>query len=309
MSYLSLITPTNIAEEREKFFSSTTYSPQLEYKWDNVHIQKYKKDPALLELTDALISGDNNQITSAAELYFNIKFLDDDILKAKEFVKVVPDKIHITPEEYAELANKKFTEFEVGYKAKVVDKHGFQGRPNHKTKMLSLSKYLNPDFLTVDGLVNHELVHIIRAVNGEHNGIEVQQGYLATEEGLASFIQDKQLKETTASVFQHALEYLAAYIARDCGFREVYDFLIAHGSSPDNAWLRGIRQKFGIRDTAKPGSLMKSAMCFYHELKVSTLRQDELTRLFIGKIEQTNLANFPTYNGKIPIDKIHELLN
>gem|GEM_PF-6836132 len=29
MSYLKVITPTNIAEEKEKFFSSKTYSPHL----------------------------------------------------------------------------------------------------------------------------------------------------------------------------------------------------------------------------------------------------------------------------------------
>jgi hypothetical protein len=163
-------------------------------------------------------------------------------------------------------------------------------------------------FLSTEGVANHELVHVIRAVNGNYNNIEVEPDYLPTEEGLSCLIQDEMLLNPSASSFQHALEFLAADLSSKAGFKEVYDFLISKGADKESAWLRGVRQKFGMQDTSKPGSLMKSGMYFYHERLLSELKKDEIIRLFVGKIPLSQLKKYPEYHGTISEEKILELL-
>jgi hypothetical protein len=308
MSYLSLITPINIAEEKEKFFTTDTYSPQFKYGWSEQRIRRYRNDPDLAQLVDALLSQDKVKIEAAAKHFFNVEFRQEDIDYAEKLVEYIPERHYVIADEYADLAIKKFREFNIDYRVEVVDKHGFQGRPDHRHKVLRLSKYMRPEFYSADGLVNHELVHIIRAVNGNYNSILPQIGYLPTDEGLAGLVQDNMLDTETSSSFQHALEYLSARIAAERGFREVFEFLKEHGCSDESAWLRGIRQKFGICDTSLPGSLMKSGMSFYHELLLKNLAEEKLIRLFVGKIPMDMLPAYPKYVGQIPDDKIRDLL-
>ncbi len=308
-TYLKIITPTNLAEEKERFFASRDYSPQLEYNWDDQTIGNFLNDtPRGGQLAEALLSQDGNAITAAAAEFFDVRFRPEDVALAEDLVKQVPVSADGTAEEYAELMRQKLANFGIDYEVRVVDEHGFQGRPNHKKRVLKLSKYLHLQFLTLDGITNHELVHIIRAVNGEYNGIPVSEDYLPTEEGLACLVQDEFLVRPTTSAFQHALEYLAARLSRTAGFREIYDFLISHGCDAENAWLRGIRQKFGLRDTAQPGGLARSGMNFYHENLLKDLSEDELLRLFVGKISLAELGRYPKYTGEIAEDKMEEFL-
>ncbi len=307
MSYLQLITPTNLATEKERFFSEENYSPQLEYSWDSQTIDSFLRDtPNGRKLVDALLSQNGNDITSAAAKFFDVKFRPADLAFAESLITTTPSPVNGTVNEYATLMRQKLDKLGIDYRVEVVDEHGFQGRPNHKKHVLKLSKYLHLQFLTLDGITNHELVHIVRAVNGEFNHIPISNDYLPTEEGLACLIQDEFLTHPTSSSYQHALEYFAAHLSQTAGFREIYDFLIAHDSDPENAWLRGIRQKFGLRDTSQPGGLVKSGMYFYHESLLYNLSKDELLRLFIGKISLADLPDYLEYTGKIPREVIVE---
>jgi len=308
MTYLKLITPTNIAEEKEKFFSSQTYSPQFEYRWDDAFIAKCKiAKPELAELADALVNQDWPAIERAAKAYFDVRFRPEDISFAESLIQEIPKASNGTAEQLAPLIEAKLRDFGIDYAVEIVDKHGFQCRPDHKAKILRISKYLHLQFYSVEGVANHELVHIIRAVNGVHNGIAPEPDYLPTEEGLGILIQDNLLRQPSASAFQHALEYLAANLSRTASFREVYQFLLSHGCDAENAWLRGIRQKFGFRDTSQPGGLMKSGMYFYHERLLQPLTEDELVRLFVGKIPLARLKEYKAYTGVVPREKILQL--
>lgn len=309
MSYLSIITPINLAVEKERFFSSENYSPQLEYDWNNKKLRKFlQTTPEGKSLIKALLSQDGQAITAAASEFFDVKFREDDIKLAKDLIKHVPAASNGNAEAYAKLMRQKLAKLGIDYTVEVVDEHGFQGRPNHKKHILKLSKYLHLQFLSLDGITNHELVHIIRAVNGEYNNIPISGNYLPTEEGLACLLQDEMLTRPTPSSFQHALEYLAAHLSQTVGFREIYNFLIDHGSDPENAWLRGIRQKYGLRDTSRPGGLVKSGIYFYHENLLRCLSQDELLRLFVGKIAVSELSKYHEYRGKIARDEIISLI-
>lgn len=308
MTYLKLITPINIAEEKEKFFNSKTYSPQFEYRWDDVSMEGYKlKMPRMASLIDALLQQDGDVIVQEASRFFDVVFRPEDITLAKELIAAIPAATNGTAQEYANLLRRKLADLGINYKVEIVDKHGFQGRPDHKARVMRISKHLHLQFLSLDGIANHELVHIIRAINGKYNGIEADDNYLPTEEGLACLVQDELLVQPSASSFQHALEYLAADLSRTAGFRKIYEFLTAHGSDPQSAWLRGIRQKFGMRDTSQPGGLLKSGMYFYHEQLLRKLDKSELVRLFVGKIPLSQLPKYPGYTGELSKEVIETL--
>ncbi len=309
MSYLRAVTPLNIAEEKEKFFATSNYSPQFIYAWDEESMQAYKKAaPRMSRLFDALVNQDTAAMLNEASTLFDVAFRPQDRILAEALTKDTPPTTNGTAAEFATAIERKLAEFGIDYRVEVVDRHGFQCRPDHKVRVARVSKYLHFQFLSVEGAAKHELVHIIRAVNGKHNGIVPAPDYLPAEEGLASLMQDDLFAQPSGSAYQHALEYLAADLSRTAGFRDVYDFLIEHGCDPQNAWLRGIRQKFGVRDTSQPGGLVKSGMYFYHEQLLRELPQDQLLRLFVGKIPQSALQNYPRYEGVVPREQLLTLL-
>lgn len=306
------MTPTNIAQERERFFASETYEPQLEYHWDDKTIIKIKqKDPEITALADALLAQDKQRIELEAKRYFDLEFIPEDIALAKKNINNQPgpnERNEHDAEALATILRAYLQQLHIPYTIEIVDAHGFQCRPQHKKKILKISKYISLQFYSAQGIALHELMHIIRAVNGEQNGIALQPGYLATEEGLACFIQDTAAKDTSGSVFQHALEYLGAYMSITHGFRDIYNFFREHGMDAGVAWQRAIRQKYGITDTSQPGGLMKSGMYFFHAQKMRKLSQDELLRLFVGKIRLDQLAEHEEYTGAIPENDLKRII-
>ncbi len=308
MTYLKLVTPTNLAEEKEKFFSSQSYSPQFIYTWDKQTVGSVlQRNPELTALVDALLAQDIERIKATAAAYFDVLYRQEDIEFAQQLLSYVPPVSNGTADDVAKMLTQKLAQLAIDYKVQIVDRHGFQCRPDHTAKIIRLSRYMHLQYYSVESIVNHELVHIIRAVNGEYLGIPPTANYLPTEEGLACLIQDKFFTNDTGSAYQHALEYLASLIALSGGFRDVYNFFIEQGCDINNAWLRSIRQKYGLCDTSQPGSLMKSGMYFYHEQLLKKCTKDEILRLFVGKIPSTELSEHPTYNGLVPKHKIEAL--
>lgn len=309
MNYLKLITPLNIAEEKERFFTSDTYEPQFVYDWDPIKLEEIgKTNPELIPLRDALISQDSAAITEAGGKFFDVVFRPEDMELAQKLIQDEPEESEGGAQEIAAIATAKLAALGIDYRVEIVDRHGFKCRPDHRAKVLRVSAHLHLQFPSAESVVNHELVHIIRAVNGTYNGIAKQPGYLPTEEGLSCLIQDKLFRESTGSGFLHALEYLAAGLSRQVGLRSAYNFLREHGCSAEIAWSRGIRYKFGLTDTSRPGGLLNSAMYFYHAQLLKNLSQDELLRLFVGKIRQDQLGNYPSYSGAVGAERIRYLL-
>lgn len=147
MPYLKLITPTNIAEEKEKFFAHPDYSPQFEYAWDDNLIAKCRAaDPRLGALADALVTQQKELIEPAAQRYLDVEYRPEDLALARKLVREVPVESNGTADELAAVMVAKLREFEIDYKVEIIDKHGFQCRPVHETRTLRLSKYLHLQF-------------------------------------------------------------------------------------------------------------------------------------------------------------------
>jgi len=303
------LTPTNLAEEKERYFSSPTYQPQFSYIWDLP--DKYQwilQHTEFRQLLEALHNQDPPSIVKAASKLFHTK-VDPLVLKAaKTIVAIVPPKLSTPPlHEIIDSYQRAFNRLGLSdYRIDVVDQHGFNFRPSGVHKKVVMSKHVNLDFLSLEGVVKHELVHLIRYENGLYNRIAASPDYLPTEEGLACYCQDFTDSYGSSSLFQHASEYLTTEVALRGSLREAIDYLQDLGFSAELAWQRSIRHKYGFRDTAIPGDIMKPSMYFYHEQVVKALSQDEMYRLFIGKITVNQLAEHPYYLGKIQFNKLQE---
>lgn len=160
-----------------------------------------------------------------------------------------------------------------------------------------MSRTFDSQFFSAEGEAMHEIAHIVRFENSIYNKIPISEKYLPTEEGLATYVNDLS-KRGDASAFQHACEYLSGKVAVNGSMRDVFNFFVSKGFNRELAWQRGIRHKFGIKDTSKPGGIVKPAMYFAKKMEVKNLSLDEQTRLFCGKISLDELDQFQSYKGR-----------
>jgi hypothetical protein len=308
---LSIITPINLEEEKEKFFKSKTYCPQLKYSWDHDAIKKSFKGIRKISSNffDSILNHQPERISQTASEFFE-SHIDNNILTyaKKILTNQKPEKNHNVQKLSTVL--RKFEDaflfFEIDYQLTVQKKEGFNFRPAHHKRRLLISHKANFQYLPLEGSVKHELVHVIRYLNGLHNKIKYRWRYLPTEEGLACYIQDYHTKNGSVSLYQHAAEYVATDISLKGSMRDVYNFFRDSGFDEQFAWSRGIRHKFGFQDTSKPGDIMKPSMYFFNEQKIKLLSKDEILRLFVGKVSFKDLTKYPNYKGAFTEKKVRE---
>lgn len=302
-SLIWLVTPVNLVEEKQKFFGSKKYNPVFKYEW-----QENPVEPRSLKSKAALFSAiqaqDLPKITSEGRKYFDLNF---NLQKRKKAQKILENKIPTKSKNLDKLIDcfkRDLRKFNLSYKIKLSDTDAFTVRPQYSKKRILINKNLHLEFGSVEGLVKHELVHLIRYENTLFNKIRFKNKFLLADEGLASYVQDYKSSDGFASLYKHAAEYLASQIASQSSFRMIYDFLRQSGFSQDHAWQRAARHKFGIIDTSKPGSFLRPAIYFDNELKVKKLKQSEIIKLFSGKISLDYLSKLKNYRGRCDEQKI-----
>lgn len=87
-----------------------------------------------------MLSQDGMAITAAASNFFDVKFRENDLKFAQELIAHTPISSNGTAEAYAQLMRQKLASLDIDYSVEVVDQHGFQARPNHKKRVLKISK-------------------------------------------------------------------------------------------------------------------------------------------------------------------------
>lgn len=300
---LDLITPTNLDIERDKFFASNTYNPTFRYIWQDKSIVPNFSIKAKYPLWEAIRVQDHLAITSAASKFFEVNIEDNVLNRAQEHADIKGKGSTGSAEEYKRLMEEALSSFSLDdIRVVITDESGFNSRPNHKDQTLIVSKYIHFEYFSMEGGVHHEFVHILRYQNGKFNEIERSQHFLPTEEGLASWCQDNTNDDN--GLAQHAMEYVASGVGQRGSLRDVYNCMRDYGMSPELAWKRACRHKFGFVDTSKPGDILKPAIYYANEEKIAKLSTDEKLRLFVGKIPLSELSNYPVYTGLWPVEKI-----
>ncbi|HRN86854.1 MAG TPA: hypothetical protein PK863_06055 [Candidatus Dojkabacteria bacterium] len=297
MNLLKFITPLNLHTEREKFLASDEYDPQFQYYWQNQDVE-YTTQGDKLNLMKSIKAQDIDSIHKYAKLHFQMydwEYVD----LANQILSRRPSKLEVRNTNYIQIeferVFKLFGLYE--YSFKTVDKHGFSFRPNCHKKTLEMSKYASFQFFSIESEVKHEITHILRYENGIYNNIPRSDYYLATEEGLATYLQDLVTKDNY-SLYQHSAEYMASKVGMNSSLREVYNYFISLGFEPELAWHRSSRHKFGFVDTSKPGDILKPAMYFAQSQNIAKLNQEEILKLFVGKISLKDSEKFDKYYGR-----------
>lgn len=307
MNIVSYLTPSNLAAEREKFFASTSYNPIFSYEWNLPENTVWAaKHPRYNQLTTALREQDLNTAVAQAEIVFDTRITPELTRLAQELTTTCPPQREFIPhEKVISLFDQAFQELGLDeYTIETVDQHGFNFRPSARNKKIVMSKYMNMEFFDIPNEVRHELVHIVRYENGKYNRIPANTNYLPTEEGLACYCQDYAPANGESSLFQHAAEYAVTEVALQSSLRQMVEYLQDLGFSAELAWQRAARHKYGWVNTAEAGDIMKPAMYFYHQQLVKDLTNDERYRLFVGKIAQNQLVEFPEYTGRVSLEKL-----
>jgi len=300
---LDLITPINLQEEQNRFFTSSSYNPIFHYQWQDQIIDPTFSTKLKYPLWEAIHAQDHASIVCAAQQLFEVDITPSKLKLAKKYASAKGEKSTGSATEYSHLLRKGLDEFGLSdIEVEIVEEAGFNARPLHASKKIVVSSHIHFDYFSMEGEVHHELVHALRYSNGKHNGVIRSQRFLPTEEGLASWCQDNTNSDN--GLAQHALEYVASDIGLRGSLRNIFNILQEFGMSKELAWKRASRHKFGFVDTSLPGDIMKPAMYFDNEMKVGALTTDEKLRLFIGKIHQDELPQYPSYTGLWSPDQI-----
>lgn len=300
---LDLLTPTNLREEQAQFFASSSYHPVFHYSWQDEPVEPVFSIKLKYPLWEAIRAQNHAGIVSSAQDLFEVRINVSLLAEARQLASVKGEKAPGSAEEYVRLLRAGLDEFNLSdIHVLLTDAAGFNARPQHANKTITVSRHIHFDYFSMEGGIRHELVHTFRYRNGQYNQIKRSQRFLPTEEGIASWCQDHANSDN--GLAQHAMEYVASSIGLQGSLRDIYNTMCDFGMEPELAWKRAARHKFGFVDTSLPGDILKPAMYFDNEMKVDRLSTDEKLRLFVGKIHQDELSSYPTYSGLWPATQI-----
>ena len=314
---LSKLKPVNLDEEQRNFIKNPDYSPHFRYRESDTKLDLLKKELKKIpkRINHPLMPLFQNKIE---ELYNKISLLEvvgkKDIMEFSEkiygtanesiynsavnFIKETPllkdtSKI-LKIDEVIKRVNQHLTEKRLSrWKIKILEEAtaGMQITSNntlliHKNAKISANR--------LKALIAHEIeTHIFRTENGRlqqyylfHQGTA---GYLATEEGLSIYNQNKLNLSLGEKFFTPALNAIAIYLGKKMSFMELYHHLLkTYAMEKDRAWRICLRVKRGLGDTGEHAVFTKDIVYFTGQILIEHLIKDkginELKKLYVGKI-------------------------
>lgn len=295
MIRLSNLTPINLLEEKNKFFSDNSYNPQFVYA-----------DPIeAVELAEYGIP-DSTHVEQAKEIikkaYFGRNQRDLIMMEGPIIPhKVVTDKIN----SFLALHNLE-SRFNVVWSSSFISRATVT---SDTIKLRSTAEFRKEGLI---GMIYHEIgTHVIRRVNYElqpwykkkkQYGFE---SYLQTEEGLAAM--HSLSARTFKSAVTIALKYLSTDFAQTHSFAELWDFVGKYVEDPEARWLITLRQKRGLQDTSQPGGYTKDMVYFegaHIVAKWLDKHNYDCTKLYYGKMSVNDVEKAaelnPTFQPLLP---------
>lgn len=126
---------------------------------------------------------------------------------------------------------------------------------------------------------------------------------IATEEGLActnQMVQTVKDGNCKPFLYRSALNYYAAYMAKELSFVDLFKDLEKYVNSPGSRWKFVLRVKRGLTDTSQKGGLYKDQVYLEGAVKILSLRKElNFKALLCGKISLHDYYR----------DEIHSILN
>ncbi len=149
----------------------------------------------------------------------------------------------------------------------------------------------------IDALIAHEIeTHVLCQENALHQPYNILQkgtaGYLATQEGLASYNQNRIYTPDDHSYYSGSFNILGLQFALEHSFTETRDYLMEElGYGKKMALRKAMMYKRGLQDTSVPGAITKSIVYFkgLRSIEEFVEQGSDLARLYIGRITLQDL--------------------
>lgn len=272
MGLIADLQPTNLEEEKAKFFQDFSYNPQFVYVRDfsDEELKKYGlPKQEYFEHAKRML-----------ETHGTFQKTDKPVLTQEEIKKSITtltDKLKIKPIDTYFISN------QTG--RVILIKNIIKFRLPIKIKQIGLESILNHEIQT------HYLRKINDAIQKLNTQVMKNPLFRKTEEGLAnlhSFInrENKIIKKTYQT-------YVAVYWAQKKSFSEVFFKLINLGLSDEVAWAITLKQKRGLKDTSQPGGFTKDLAYFEGIVDVWNWIQNlnnDPRDLYLGRISMNEVS-------------------
>lgn len=160
------------------------------------------------------------------------------------------------------------------------------------SKLIEINPSESYTSLDLERLKVHEIgVHYIRYYNAKQlTPVKLfERGtdhYIATEEGLAVYSEERAGVLSKAQMYIYAGRVLATYYAQKMDFYSLYHYLKQYGYKDNDAFSLALRAKRNLEDTSKLGGYTKDHIYFkgYYEVKAFA-KKYPLHHLFFGKFK------------------------
>lgn len=275
MGLVSQLTPTNLIEEKEKFFHDEIYNPQFIYsqKIDDQVLTRYGlPQNRYLDLAQTILD----------QAYYN---RSEAQLEEKKGPAVTQEEVAQKVTQFLDMHGLK-ERFKISWSS------SFVARTTITTNTIKLRLPVDFRKLSLLGMLYHEIgTHALRRINYEQQPWYQKKtelgfnNYLKTEEGLATLHSILPLDFKLA--YYPALNYVAVDYAQKHSFAQLWQFLKRYIDDPEKRWRKTLRLKRGIDDTANPGGFTKDLVYFEGMIDVwNYLKKNkfDVTKLYFGKM-------------------------
>ncbi len=332
---LRLLKPVNLPEERLRLEADTAYSPHFQYPALPEGIEDMEKRLERLPTDDsplgvllgkkkrellmriALIRarGDAGRFTLASQALFGAPRADI-ISAASRFLRdrvacdlPVPDNQLLSAED----ASKQFEEVLNRYGLhdwQIVVRSSMVADCAVGWKRLYIRQGARFSPMHLQSLISHEIeTHILTAENGAEQPSDLFRrgfaGYLDTQEGLATYNQNRVLSPYHDKRYGPARGVLAVVYALEHSFVDTRRYLEAElGYTPEKALTKTIELKRGLQDASEPGSFTKGLVYFrgMRAIERYVAEGGDLKRLYVGKVALEDLELIEKIDGlKAPL--------
>lgn len=321
---LTLICPTNLQNEKEKFFAQKNYNPQftysiqqktldkLESEIQNMYIEKTTwrfflleevREKLLLEIGLLRSVGvDLQEFLQINETIFfdSYDLSDESILEMSEGDLNVSVSFNSEELLSVEEIRAKFDEFlqkrKINWKVLVSDEIIPLIYVKNRERTIVLKQNLELSEFQVKRLIAHEIeTHVYRSLNGKNLFQMASLGlknYEKTEEGLAAYNESLIYPRNKDFLERFIWRYRAILFANKHSFCDLFEYLSKNCKmASEDVWNLAVRTKRGINDTSQKGAFLKDRIYLQGYYLVKDVQEEDRRNLYKGKFSLEHLQS------------------
>lgn len=278
LSLMSRLIPTNLKEEKEKFFFDSLYNPQFEYIETIDEDLFFRYGPVSHEYfntAQGILNKVNHQWGDEEAYNTDIQ---GEILSQSEVEEHI--KKYLIDNKLDDIISYSFS-------------NAYVARTSVYQNVIQIRTPVQYRANAIESVLDHEVgTHIFRRLNDVKQPWHKKytafgfQPYLSTEEGMA--VIHSQLSLPDRLLLYPALNYYAVCRAEQMSFSELFADLKKFVNDREKRFSLCLKVKRGITDTSVPGAFSKNQVYLAGTVRVAQwlVKNDfDIEKLYVGKID------------------------